>query len=216
MAKFENDLVKGNVAKQLFLFALPILISNLIQTLYSVADMIIVGQFAGAASMSGVNIGGQVTFLITNMVFGLSVGATVLIGQYLGANNRKAIEKTIGTLFTSLFVLAIVLTIAMLILQKPLLRLIKTPEESFDEASRYFFVTTLGNIFIFAYNALSAVMRGLGDSKNPLVFVGVACITNIVLDYIFVAVFNTGATGAAIATVISQAVSVILCVIILL
>ena len=213
MAKFENDLVKGNVAKQLFLFALPILISNLIQTLYSVADMIIVGQFAGAASMSGVNIGGQVTFLITNMVFGLSVGATVLIGQYLGANNRKAIEKTIGTLFTSLFVLAIVLTIAMLILQKPLLRLIKTPEESFNEASRYFFVTTLGNIFIFAYNALSAVMRGLGDSKNPLVFVGVACATNIVLDYIFVAVFNTGATGAAVATVISQAVSVILCVI---
>ena len=149
MSKFENNLVEGHVAKQLILFSLPVLISNLIQTLYSVADMIIVGQFCGSASMSGVNIGSQVTFLITNMVFGLSVGATVLIGQYLGANDRKAIKQTIGTLFTSLFVLALVLTALMLVLQNPLLRLIRTPEESFSEASRYFFVTTLGNVFIF-------------------------------------------------------------------
>lgn len=213
MAKFENNLVEGSVTKQLILFSLPILLSNLIQTLYSVADMIIVGQFAGAVSMSGVNIGSQVTFLITNMVFGLSVGATVLIGQYLGADDRNSIRKTIGTLFTSLFMLAIILTVAMLILQGPLLKLIRTPEESFSEASRYFFVTTLGNVFIFGYNALSAVMRGLGDSKNPLVFVGIACAVNIVLDLLFVAVFKWGATGAAVATVISQAVSMILCII---
>ncbi|MBQ7040414.1 MAG: MATE family efflux transporter [Clostridia bacterium] len=213
MAKFENNLVEGSVTKQLILFSLPILLSNLIQTLYSVADMIIVGQFAGAVSMSGVNIGSQVTFLITNMVFGLSVGATVLIGQYLGADNRGAIQKTIGTLFSSLAVLALILTVSMLVLQNPLLKLIKTPEESFSEASRYFFVTTLGNIFIFGYNALSAVMRGLGDSKNPLVFVGIACVVNIVLDLLFVAIFKWGATGAAVATVISQAVSMILCII---
>lgn len=213
MAKFENNLVQGSVSKQLILFSLPILLSNLIQTLYSVADMIIVGQFAGAVSMSGVNIGSQVTFLITNMVFGLSVGATVLIGQYLGADNRQAIKKTIGTLFSSLFFLAIFLTVAMLVLQNPLLKLIRTPEESFSEASRYFFVTTLGNIFIFGYNALSAVMRGMGDSKNPLVFVGIACAVNIVLDIIFVAFFKWGATGAAVATVISQAASMILCII---
>ena len=213
MAKFENNLVEGSVSKQLILFSLPILLSNLIQTLYSVADMIIVGQFAGAVSMSGVNIGSQVTFLITNMVFGLSVGATVLIGQYMGADNRGAIKKTIGTLFSSLFFLAIFLTAAMLILQNPLLKLIRTPEESFSEASRYFFVTTIGNVFIFGYNALSAVMRGMGDSKNPLVFVGIACVTNVVLDIIFVALFKWGATGAAVATVISQAVSMILCII---
>lgn len=212
MAKFEKDLVKGSVVKQLILFSMPVLISNLIQTLYSVADMIIVGQFCGAASMSGVNIGSQVTFLITNMMFGLAMGATVLIGQYLGANDRKAIKETIGTLFTSLFVLAIVLTAVMLVLQTPLLKLIRTPEESFDEAKRYFFVTTLGNIFIFGYNALSAVMRGLGDSKNPLIFVAVACVVNIVLDIVFVAYFKMGALGAAIATVFSQAVSMILCI----
>lgn len=216
MAKFENDLVKGSVAKQLILFSLPILFSNLIQTLYSVADMIIVGQFCGAASMSGVNIGSQVTFVITNMVFGLSVGATVLIGQYLGSNNRQAIKETIGTLFTSLTILAVILTVLMLALQTPLLKLIRTPEESFSEAKNYFFITTLGNFFIFGYNALSAVMRGMGDSKNPLLFVLIACITNIVLDLIFVAVFKWGASGAAIATVVSQGLSMVLCIVYLM
>lgn len=212
MAKFEKDLVQGSVIKQLILFSMPILLSNLIQTLYSVADMIIVGQFRGAAAMSGVNIGSQITFLITNMVFGLSVGATVLIGQYKGADNREGIKKTIGTLFSSLAFLAVVLTVLMLVVQKPLLKLIQTPPESFAEASKYFFVTTLGNIFIFAYNALSAVMRGLGDSKNPLLFVGVACVTNVVLDILLVPTFQSGATAAAVATVVSQAVSVILCI----
>ncbi len=212
MAKFENDLVKGSVAKQLILFSLPILFSNLIQTLYSVADMIIVGQFCGAASMSGVNIGSQITFVITNMVFGLSVGATVLIGQYLGSNNRQAIKETIGTLFSSLTILAVILTALMLILQTPLLKLIQTPKESFSEAKIYFFITTLGNFFIFGYNALSAVMRGMGDSKNPLIFVLIACVTNIILDLILVAVFKMGAAGAAIATVVSQGLSMVLCI----
>ena len=210
MAKLEKDLVKGSVIKQLILFSMPILLSNLIQTLYSVADMIIVGQFCGAASMAGVNIGSQVTFVVTNMVFGLSIGATILIGQYKGADNRKGIVHTIGTLFTSLAFLAVVLTILMLILQKPILRLMQTTDDVFPEASKYFFVTTLGNIFIFGYNALSAVMRGMGDSKNPLTFVGIACATNIVLDFVMVP--KMAATGAAVATVISQAISMILCI----
>lgn len=213
MGKFENNLSKGNVFKQLVFFSLPFLISNLIQTLYSVADMVIVGQFAGTLSMSGVNIGSQVTFLITNMVLGLSVGATVLIGQYLGADDRDALKETIGTLFSSLFILAIVLTLAVHFLKIPLLRLIKTPEDSFSEAHSYFFITNLGTIFIFGYNALSAVMRGMGDSKNPLIFVAIACVLNIVLDIILVAKFNMGAAGAAIATVFSQGVSMVLCVI---
>ena len=120
LAKLEKDLVQGSVIKQLILFSMPILLSNLIQTLYSVADMIIVGQECGAASMAGVNIGSQVTFVITNMVFGLSIGATILIGQYKGAQNRKGIVHTIGTLFTSLAFLAVILTILMLVVQKPI------------------------------------------------------------------------------------------------
>ncbi len=213
MNKFENNLSKGSVILQLIKFSLPVLLSNLIQTLYNVADMIMVGRFAGTASMSGVNIGGQITFIITNMVFGLSIGATVLIGQYLGSDNRKAIKETIGTLFTSLFISAIAITLVMLLFKDLVLGAIKTPAESYSEASGYFVVTMLGTIFIFGYNALSAVMRGMGDSKNPMIFVGIACVTNIVLDYIFVGIFKTGAVGAAVATVISQALSMILCII---
>ena len=213
MAKFEKNLVEGNVAKQLIRFSVPILISNLIQTLYSVVDMIVVGKMAGAHSMSGVNIGSQVTFVITNLVIGLTIGATVLIGQYLGANNRKALKETIETLFSSLLVVGTILTIVMIWFEEPLLRLIQTPEESFVEAKNYFFVTMLGTLFIFAYNALSAVMRGMGDSKNPLKFVTIACVVNVFLDLLLVGTFKMGATGAAVATVFSQAISVILCVI---
>lgn len=211
-SKFENNLSKGSVILQLIKFSMPVLLSNLIQSLYNVADMIIVGQFAGTASMSGVNIGGQITFIITNMVFGLSVGATVLVGQYLGSDNRKAIKETIGTLFTTLFIAAVIITSVMLVARDPLLELIKTPAESYKEASGYFFVTTLGIVFIFGYNALSAIMRGMGDSKNPMIFVGIACVTNILLDFILVGPLQMGAVGAAVATVVSQALSMILCV----
>lgn len=210
--KFEKNLAKGNVVKQLILFAAPVLLSNLIQSLYSVVDMVVVGNFAGAVSMSGVNIGSQVTMLITNMVFGLSVGATVLIGQYLGAGRRDLLKETIGTLFSVLGILAVVLTITMIIAAEPILRLIQTPAESFSEAKAYLVAAMLGTLFIFAYNALSAVMRGMGDSKNPLIFVSIACVVNIILDLILVKEFGWGALGAAIATVVSQAISVILCI----
>lgn len=191
---------------------MPILISNIIQTLYGVADMIIVGQFSGAVSMSGVNIGGQVTFLVTNLVFGLAAGATVLIGQYIGSGKREELEDTISTLFTTLLALAGLLTALMFLLRGPILTLIRTPAESYAEAKNYLLITALGTVFIFGYNAFSAVMRGMGDSRRPLYFVGIACGINVFLDLLFVAVFRWGAGGAAVATVISQAVSMILCI----
>ena len=156
--------------------------------------------FAGTAAMSGVNIGSQATMIITNVVFGLCVGGTVLIGQYLGAGNRQAIREVIGTLFTGLFILAGIITTVMLILTDPVLYLIKTPAESFAYAKSYFTITMLGTVFIFGYNALAAIMRGLGDSKNPLYFVAIACFTNIVLDLLLVAVIPPRAAGAAVAT----------------
>lgn len=210
--KFEYNLSSGSVAKQLIVFAMPMLISNLIQSLYSVADMIIVGKLCGAASMSGVNIGGQVTFVLTNMVFGICVGGTVLIAQYLGHGDHREMAETIATLFTFIGLAALVITAVMLPLSRPVLRLMQTPAESFEEAAGYLFYTMIGCIFIFAYNALSAVMRGLGDSKRPMYFVLIACFVNVGLDLLFVAVFHLGARGAAIATVISQAISVILCI----
>lgn len=210
--RFERDLSQGNVARQLLIFAWPFILSNLIQALYNVADMIIVGNFCGAASMSGVNIGGQVTLLLTNMVVGLSVGGTVLIGQFKGRNDKESMRQIIGTLFTTLLVLGIFMTVIMILLRQPILRLINTPEQSFEQADAYLIITTLGTLFIFGYNALSAVMRGMGDSKHPLMFVGVACVTNIVLDLLFVGPFNMRAQGAALATIISQALSMILCI----
>lgn len=212
MSKFEKNLAEGNVAKQLILFAIPFIFSNLIQSLYNVADMIIVGQFSGTISMSGVNIGGQITNIVTNLVIGLAAGATVLIGQYLGAGQKRALEETISTLFCTLLVAAVVLSVVMILLREPVLRLIQTPAESFEEASRYLSITMAGTIFIFGYNALSAVMRGMGDSRRPLYFVAIACFVNIFLDLLMVGKWGMGASGAALATVISQAVSMILCI----
>ena len=212
MARIENDLSEGKVLAKLVLFAIPFLISNLIQSLYNVADMLIVGQFCGTESMSAVNIGGQVTFILTNTIIGLSMGGTVLIGQYMGARNHIALKRVITTLITLLVVLSIFVTAIMFFLRTPVLRLIRTPSESFLESDRYLTVTLTGIIFIFGYNALSAILRGMGNSKQPLYFVTAACITNIVLDLLFVAVFKWSAFGAALATVMSQAMSVFLCI----
>lgn len=213
MGHFEHDLSKGNVVKQLILFAFPFLVSSIVQSLYNVADMLIVGNFSGTASMSGVNIGGQVTFILTNIVVGLCSGGTVLVAQYLGAKKPKDMEETVATMMSTLLAAAVVITLLMLGLKNQVLALIRTPAESFTEASRYLTVTVTGIIFIFGYNVLSAVMRGMGDSKRPFYFVLIACVTNIFLDLLLVAGLRMGAFGAAVATVFSQALSMILCII---
>lgn len=212
MNRLEKDLTSGNVVKQLWLFALPFMISNIVQSFYNIADMFIVGKFGGAVGISAVNIGGQVTFLITNIVIGLSVGGTVVIGQYIGSRDRKAVTESISTMIVSLMLAAVIITISMLILTDPILKMIKTPQEAYVQAKEYLQITVAGTVFIFGYNALSAIMRGLGDSKRPLYFVIVACVINIVLDLVFVGYLKMGAKGAAFATIISQAASMILCI----
>ncbi len=213
MNKFENDLAKGSVLKKLIMFSLPFLASNIIQSLYNVADMLIVGQFSGTASMSGVNIGGQVTFIVTNIIIGLCTGGTVIIAQSIGAKDKQSTKETTSTLITLLALLGVILTVIMIIFGDPILHLLKTPAESYDESKNYLIVTSLGIIFIFGYNALSGILRGMGDSKRPFWFITIACFTNIVLDLVLVAIFDMGAQGAAIATVFSQALSMILCII---
>ncbi len=211
--KFEKDLTEGSVAKQLIIFAAPFILSNLIQSLYSVADMIIVGRYAGINSMSGVFNGSQLTMLITNAVIGLTVGATVLIGQYLGAGKKHEIANTISTLFTVLIIIGAGLMIITPFTQDAMLKLMRVPEEAYSEARIYFFICMMGTLFVFAYNALAAIMRGMGDSKHPLMFVAVAAVSNIVLDFVLVKALGLGASGAAYATVFSQALSVVLCII---
>ncbi len=213
MNKFENNLTEGSVARGLIRFSLPFLASNIIQSLYNVADMLIVGNFCGTASMSGVNIGGQVTFILTNLIVGLCTGGTVMIAQYFGSGNRDKMKKTVSTLITGLIIAAFVITLLAIVFKDDMLRLINTPPESFQEASNYLFCTALGIVFIFGYNALSAILRGMGDSKRPFAFVTIACVTNVVLDIILVGPLHMGAMGAAIATVVSQGLSMVLCII---
>jgi len=209
----ETNLTQGSVVKQLIQFALPFMLSNLIQTLYNVADMLIVGKYSGAVGISGVNIGGQVTFIMTNIIIGLTAGGTVVIAQYLGSGDRKSMRESISTLITFLLVAGIAFTIIMLLLSDVILHLIQTPEEAYKQARDYLDVTLLGTIFIFGYNAFSAILRGLGDSKRPLIFVTISCVINIFLDLLLVGGFGMEAKGAAIATVISQAASMIFCII---
>lgn len=211
-SSIEKNLTEGNVAKQLIRFALPFMLSNLIQTLYNVADMLIVGNYNGSVGISGVNIGGQVTFIITNIVVGLSVGGTVVIAQFLGSGDRKSMNESIKTLITFLVVTAVIITVSMMLLSDVVLRLIQTPEEAYGQARSYLNITLTGTIFIFGYNAFSAILRGLGDSKRPLIFVSIACAINVFLDLLLVGLFGMGASGAAYATVISQAVSMIACI----
>ncbi|MDR1531916.1 MAG: MATE family efflux transporter [Clostridiales bacterium] len=208
----ENKLYEGSVFTKLILFALPFLASNIVQSFYSVADILIVGNFSGPESMSGVNIGGQVTLVLTKIVIGLCMGATVLIGQYLGAGNRELLKKVTSTIITLLLAIGLGITVIMLAARGPILRMVQTPAESYAESESYLTVTVLGLVFIFGYNALGGIMRGMGDSKRPFYFVMVACITNVALDLLFVAVFKWRAFGAALATIMSQALSMFLCI----
>ncbi len=207
---FHKDLTHGSVTKQLIKFATPFLLSNLLQALYSVADMIIVGQFCGKTGITGVSIGSQINILVTGAAMGLSVGGTVLIAQYGGQKMYGEQRKTIGTMTTLYLILAVVLTTAMMFLCNPLLTLLNTPASAYSEAANYYNICMGGMVFMFLYNAISGVLRGMGDSKRPLYFVLIAAITNVVLDLILVGKFGMASAGAAWATIAAQALSVII------
>ncbi len=210
MADFNKDLTQGSVVKQLLKFATPFLLSNLLQALYSVADMIIVGQFCGKTGITGVSIGSQINILVTGAAMGLSVGGTVMIAQYGGQKMFKEQRQTIGTMSTIYIILGVVLTVAMMFLCDPLLTLLNTPASAYSEAADYYNICMGGIIFMFMYNAISGILRGMGDSKRPLYFVLIAAITNVVLDLILVGKLGMASAGAAWATISSQALSVVI------
>jgi len=211
-AKFQKDLTRGGVAKRLVLFALPFLGANFLQALYNMADMFFVGRFNGAVGATAVGVGGQVTILMVNLIAGLTVGGTVLIAQFIGAGAQKKVERTVGTLFTLYGAAGIVLTAVMLVLNPYILRLLVSDPLAYPETLRYTNICMAGLLFIFGYNAVSAVLRGMGDSKHPLLFVAVAAALNVGLDALFCGPLRWGAAGAAGATVISQGVSFLLSV----
>lgn len=213
MAGFKHDLTEGSVTKHLIRFSMPFLFSNFLQALYSLVDMLVVSNFNQNVGASAVSNGGQINMLIMNSITGLATGATVLVAQYIGAKQDDDRRKTTGTMTVLSLLLGIAITVIMLIANGPFLRLLQTPEDSFAQAKAYLDICMGGTIFIFGYNAVSAILRGMGDSKRPMYFVMIATVVNVVLDLWFVGPLGMGAAGAALATVIAQAISFILSVI---
>lgn len=216
MSRTQRDFTQGPIAKGMVAFSMPFLLSNILQALYGAVDMLVVGNYSdpdpviSVQILSGVNIGSQITHLVAMMVSGLTVSGTVMVGQYIGARKQKDASETVGTMFALMTVVGLVLMAVMMLFSDAILHLLDTPPESFAHAKEYLMICLSGTLFIFGYNAISSIQRGLGDSIRPLIFVGVACLVNVVLDLWLVKGMGMGAAGAAWATVIAQAISLIL------
>lgn len=204
-SNFQNDLTEGSVAKQLVRFSVPFFLSMLVQQSYAMIDMVIVSHFAGEASVAGVNNGGQLMFLAAAFAIGISIGGTVLVGQYFGAKRTEDVQKTTATTLTAMLVMSFIMMAIFLPLSNLMLRTLRVPEESYSEAFRYLVITLCGLPFIFMYNAISGILRGMGDTKRPLLFITGASIFSAVLDLILIGIFRLDAAGAAISTVAAQA-----------
>lgn len=203
----ELDLTQGSVPKVLLQFAVPFLIANALQALYGGADLFVVGQYADAAAVSAVAIGSQVMQTITGIILGITTGTTVLIAIATGAKNDKQVASTIGSSVWLFSAIGVVLTLFMVILHSRITTLMHTPDEAIEGTKSYIFICSTGILFIVGYNVVCGILRGLGDSKTPLYFVGLACVINIVLDFILVGYVHLGPTGAAIATISAQGIS---------
>lgn len=203
----ELDLTQGSVPKVLLRFAMPFLIANVLQALYGGADLFVVGQYDDAASVAGVAIGSQVMQTITGIILGLTTGTTILIAMGTGAKDDRKVAATIGTSVYFFTVTGIILTLVMVLFHRPIAALMHTPEEAMADTLHYILICSAGIPFIMGYNVVCGILRGLGDSKSPLYFVGLACIINIGADFLLVGGFGMRAAGAAIATVLSQGIS---------
>lgn len=212
----EKNLTTGRVLKNVAIFSLPYLLSYFLQTLYGMADLFIVGQFEGIASTTAVSIGSQVMHMITVMIVGLAMGATVTIGQAVGAKDREGVSLKVGNTVTLFMGVAIGLVVILLLFTRLIVSVMSTPAEAVQGTITYLTICFIGIPFITAYNIISSIFRGLGDSKSPMYFIAVACVTNIVLDYVFMGILHLGPAGAALGTVCSQAVSVIVSLIVIL
>lgn len=206
----EKNLTQGGIFKNLVLFSLPFLLSYFLQTLYGLADLFIVGQFCGVENITAVSLGSQVMHMLTVMIVGLSMGSSVSIGKAVGAKDKNLRNSIIGNSIIIFLCVSLVLTILLLILNSSIIKLISVPQEAISGTYKYLAVCFVGIPFIVAYNVISSILRGMGDSKTPMYFVAVACVCNIILDFVFIGFFKLEALGAALGTVISQAISVII------
>ena len=210
-----NDFTQGAIVPKLLKFMLPILGALILQAMYGAVDILIVGWFGTTAGISGVSTGSSIVGLVTFTITGLSMGITVLMAQYFGEKQEERVGRLVGSAIFLFCIIAVVLAVFMLAFARPLAILLQAPEEALDLTVLYVRICGGGILFIIAYNVISSISRGLGDSNLPLVFVGIACVVNIVGDLLFVAVLHWNVAGAALATVMAQAVSVLLSVIII-
>ncbi|MDO4327163.1 MAG: MATE family efflux transporter [bacterium] len=210
MEKNTNDFTQGSIAAKLAKFMIPILGALVLQAMYGAVDILVVGWFGTTAGISGVSTGSAIVNLVTFTVTGLSMGITVLIGRYVGERKEARVGKVIGGAIWFFAIFSVVIAVVMLTMARPLALLMQAPEEAVDLTVMYVRICGGGIFFIVAYNVISSIFRGMGDSRLPLVFVAIACVVNIVGDLIFVAVFHMNVAGAALATVLAQAVSVVL------
>ncbi len=205
-----NDFTNGAILPKLLKFMLPVLFSMFLQALYGAVDLLIVGQFSTTADVSAVSTGSQIIMTLTNLIISFSMGITVAVGQRIGQKRLKDAAQTIGTGIVIFAIAGLVLALVSLFGAPALARLMQAPEEAFRLTTSYIRICGAGFVVISAYNLLGSVFRGLGDSKTPLIAVGIACVFNIIGDLVFISVFNLGASGAALATVLAQLISVII------
>ena len=203
-----NDLTKGSVGRNLLLFALPYLLSCFMQTFYGMADLFVVGLYNGSETTTAVSIGSQVMHMLTVIIVGFAMGTTVRIGRSVGAKDDRAVTETVGTSIVFFAGFALVMTVVLLVGVNGIIKVMLTPAEAVTETSVYLAICFAGIPFITAYNVISSMFRGAGDSKRPMYFVCIACVVNIVLDFVFIGACGLGAAGAALGTVCGQAVSV--------
>lgn len=204
-----RDLTQGSVLKLLVRFSAPIAAANILQIVYTLVDMLVIGKFVGTAGISAVSSAGDVMMLFTNFSMGVSSAGQIIIAQYQGKADKASVSKTIGTVFSFVAILSLALTAIALPLADTLLGVLNTPEEAWTMAVSYARVCFSGMFFIFSYSSVSAILRGMGDSKHPLMFITISTVTNMILDVLFCGPLHMGAKGAALATVIGQGTSFI-------
>ena len=204
----EKNLTTGSVLKNVAYFSLPYLLSYFLQTLYGMADLFIVGQFEGVASTTAVSVGSQVMHMITVMLVGLAMGTTVNVAQAVGGSDRRRAAACIGNTVTLFMGVSLALTAVLLLLRNGIVAVMSTPAEAVEGTVAYLTICFIGIPFITAYNIISSIFRGLGDSKSPMYFIAVACAANIAFDYLFMGALHMGPAGAALGTTLAQAVSV--------
>lgn len=205
----DNQLTSGNVFKNIIRFALPYFLSYFLQTLYGMADLYIVGQFEGIEHITSVSVGSQVMHMVTVMIVGLAMGATVTIGQAIGAGKKDTASDLIGNTVILFLAGSVALSGILIVVVDQIVSVMATPAEAVAATRMYLLICFIGIPFITAYNIISSIFRGLGDSKSPMYFIIVACICNIGLDYLFIGYMGLGSAGAALGTTISQTISVI-------